>query len=199
MIKTKLGNWRGGTWLKGANRGFTLIELMIVMGIVAIGIALAVPSFENTMQRRETTSKAESLAAFLAYAQSVALKKNREISVQLSYTAANNWCIGVAESSAGCDCTGADNTNLCTVDGVTRILNSADQVRSGMTAHAADTLFVFDPVRGTMISGDLVNPHHFTLQSENTKYELRVDVGVTGRIKVCNFDGTKAVPGFKTC
>jgi type IV fimbrial biogenesis protein FimT len=185
---------------KAANRGFTLIELVIVVLIAAIGVALAVPSYEDTMQRRETTSKAESLAAFLAYAQSAAMKKNTEISVQLSYTDTDNWCIGVDESSAGCDCTGTDIANLCTVDGVTRILNSADQVRSSMTDYNTDdTLFVFDPIRGTMVTEDLLKDHYFTLQSDNTKYAVRVDVGVTGRIKVCNFDSSKAVPGFKPC
>jgi type IV fimbrial biogenesis protein FimT len=199
MIKTKVGNWKGGMWPKAVNRGFTVIELMIVVVIVAIGVALALPSYEDTMQRRETTSKAESLAAFLAYAQSAAMKKNTEISVQLSYTDTDNWCIGVDESSAGCDC--KDNPNLCTVDGVTRILNSADQGRASMTDeyNVDDTLFVFDPIRGTMVTGDFGNLHFFTLQSENTRYELRVDVSVTGRIKVCNFDSSKAVPGFKPC
>ena len=187
------------TKLRDRNRGFTLLELMIVLLISAIGIALAVPSYESLMQRRETTAKAESLAAFLAYAQSVAVKRNRGISVQLSYTDANNWCLGVDESLTGCNCTGLDAADLCTVEGVTKTIDSSTQTRSNMSAYAADTVFAFDPIRGTMIADDLAVDHDFTIQSDNGDFELQVVISATGRIRVCNSDNSKAVGGVKPC
>jgi len=199
MNISRYGNRGFGMRAKNTNRGFTLLELMIVLVIVAIGITLAIPSYEEVLQKRETTSKAESLAAFLAYAQSAAVKRNMEISVQLNYIAPDNWCIGVDESSTGCNCTGTDAADLCTIEGVTRTMSSATQTRSSMAAYAADTVFAFDPIRGTMINSDLGIDHNFTLQSDNGNYELRVEVGATGRIKVCNSDSSKAVPGFKPC
>jgi len=199
MSKSRVGSRGLRMRLKAVNRGFTLLELMIVLAIVAIGIALAVPSYEDVLQRRETTSKAESLAAFLAYAQSAAMKRNTEISIQLSRTSDNDWCLGADESLTGCDCTGDDAADLCTIDGVVRTISSATQTRSSMTDAAADVVFAFDPIRGTMITADLGNDHDFTLQSDNGKYELEVQVGVTGRIRVCNSDSSKAVPGFKPC
>ena len=180
-----------------ANKGFTLLELMIVMVIVAIGVALAVPAYQDIIQRRETTSKAEQLSAFLAYAQSEAVKTNEMISVQLSYTDKDNWCIGVSEGDSGCDCTVSD---ACLLDGVERVLSSATQTTSSMTGYnGADLTFVFDPIRGTMISEDLnvVDGHFFTLESDNKNWELRVDVGVTGRIRICY--PNKIVPGYKQC
>ena len=179
-----------------ANKGFTLLELMIVMVIVAIGVALAVPAYQDVIQRRETTSKAEQLSAFLAYAQSEAVKTNEMISVQLSYTNKDDWCIGVSEGDSGCDC---NVSNACLVNGVEKVLSSATQTTSSMTDYNGDDLtFVFDPIRGTMISADLAeDSHHFALKSDNENWELQVDVGVTGRIRICY--PNNIVPGYKPC
>lgn len=182
-----------------ANLGFTLLELMIVLVIVAIGIALAVPTFQDVTQRRQTTAQAEELAAFLSYVQGEAVKQNRPISVELKYTNPGNWCVGAAETLTGCDCTG--NGTACTIEGVTRVVNSATYEKSSMLAPPTiyDKTFAFDPIRGTMINIDLNPPHFFTLQSDNGKHSLRVDVAATGRVKVCNPTASKAVPGFKPC
>lgn len=187
--------------IHSANRGFTLLELMIVMVIVAIGVALAVPSYRDVIERRETTSQAEQLSAFIAYAQSEAVKSNEMISVQLMHTNANDWCIGASEGDSGCDCTEtlSTATGFCSLNGVAKIMSSATQTTSSMLSHTTDTTLVFDPVRGTMISSDLGTTHGFTLQSDNTHWALQVDIGVTGRIRICNPDSDKAVPGFKSC
>ena len=170
---------------------------MIVMVIVAIGVALAVPTFQNVTQRRQTTAQAEELAAFIAYAQSEAVKQNTVVSVELKYTSANNWCVGAAETLTGCDCTGSGTA--CTIDGVLKTMGSATQEKSSMLTPGTDKVFAFDPIRGTMIAADLVPTHTFTLQSDNAKYALRVDVAPTGEVKVCNPFSAKAVPGFKAC
>jgi prepilin-type N-terminal cleavage/methylation domain-containing protein len=185
--------------IKKINHGFTLLELMIVMVIVAIGVALATPTFQDITQRRQTTAQAEELAAFLSYAQSEAVKKNTPISVELKYTSSSDWCVGAAETLTGCACKGTGTA--CTIEGVNFTMGSATQKHSSLVAPAllADKIFAFDPIRGTMITGDLANAHFFTMQSDNAKYRLRVDVGATGRIKICNPVSTKAVPGYKPC
>ena len=187
--------------LKTTNRGFTLLELMIVMVIIAIGVALAVPAYQDVIERRETTSQAEQLSAFMSYAQSEAVKKNEMISVQLSYTDANNWCIGANEGNTGCDCTETDSgaASFCSINDVAKIMSSATQTKSSMLSHETDTTFTFDPIRGTMASADIGNDHGFVLQSDNTHWQLRVDIGATGRIRICNADSDKAVPGFQAC
>jgi len=184
-----------------SGNGFTLLELMIVLVIVAIGVALAVPTYQDVTQRRQTTAQAQDLAAFLTYAQSQAVKKNTPISVELKFTSSTNWCIGAAESLTGCDCTGVDTANLCTIDGTTWTVSSATQAHSSLVAPApsSDLIFAFDPVRGTMIGGDLTPTHTFDVQSDSGEYKLRVDVAATGRVKVCNPDSSKAVHGFQAC
>lgn len=181
--------------------GFTMLELMIVLVVVAIGVALAMPTYQDVTQRRQTTAQAQGLAAFLSYAQTQAMKANRPISVELKFTTSANWCIGAAERLTGCDCTGDDTANLCTIDGATWTMGSDAQKHSSMLSPApsSDLVFAFDPTRGTMIDSDLSPPHVYDLQSDSGKYKLRVDVGATGRIKVCNPDPSKKVHGFPAC
>jgi len=188
------------TGRQGCVRGFTLIEMMVTLAVVAVGLALAIPSYENIHQRREATAEAEELASFLAYAQGDAIKSNRQVSVQLSYTSSTNWCIGAAQGNSGCDCTEADESqaDFCSLSGIHHVMDNSDFDRSGMNAHSADTLFVYDPIRGIKSVGDLAD-HSYTIQSSNGNWALQVSVSPTGRIRLCNPDSAKAVPGFELC
>jgi len=182
-------------------RGFTLVELVIVMAIAAISLALAVPAYQNTIEKRQTTAKAEELAAFLASAQGEAVKMNKLVSVALNYTDADNWCVGANEGDAPCDCTETVTTeaDYCSLNEVAAVLGSNTYARSNLSAKSADSTFVFDPIRGTLVSGDLAAPHGFEVSSDNGNWSLQVGVGATGRVKVCNPDPAKQVSGFKTC
>jgi len=183
------------------NRGFTILELMIVMVIVAIGVSLAVPTYQDVMQRRETTAQAEDLVAFVSFGQSEAIKYNQLVSVHLTYTDAKTWCIGANEGKAACDCTETDTTaaNYCSLNGVAKIMWSTDYARSGMSFPSPDRTLVFDSVRGTMIDADLGTNHRMTVESDNGNWSLRIDVEPTGRFRICNPDSDKAVPGYQAC
>ena len=56
-----------------ASRGFTLIELVIVVGIVAIGVTLALPSWRSVVEKRQLTSAIEQVASFLTFEHSCLL------------------------------------------------------------------------------------------------------------------------------
>ena len=169
-------------------RGFTVIELVIVVMVVALGMALAIPSFDNVLQKRQTTRQAEQVAAFIGLIQSEAIKRFTDISVELVYTSGTNWCLGAAEGSTGCNCTQTDATqaDFCDIDGVPYVLASGEFEHSFMGAHSTDKEFAFDPVRGILASSDLGNAHRFDFHSNNGKNVLRVDVAATGRVQICS-------------
>lgn len=183
------------------NRGFTLIELMMVLATVVIGVALAVPSYTDVLQRRETTAQAEDLVAFVSYAKNESVKINEMISVHLTYTDKDNWCIGANEGTAPCDCTetNAEAADFCSLNDVARIIRSSDQTKSSMTIATVDRTMVFDPIRGTMATADLGTNHGYRLESDNNNWALQLDVGATGRVLTCNPDDAQAVPGYKPC
>ena len=65
--------------VRQANSGFTMIELMIVVVIVAILIALAAPSFTPLIERWRVRDSAETLTSTLFYARSEAIKRGGRV------------------------------------------------------------------------------------------------------------------------
>lgn len=63
-------------------RGFTAIELMVVVAIVAILAALAGPSFRDLMDNWRVRSAAEQISSSFYYARSEAIKRGGRVSVR---------------------------------------------------------------------------------------------------------------------
>jgi len=205
-------------WMNTKNNGFTLIELMIVIVIVAIGVAIAVPSYENIIQKRRLTTAAMEVAAFLSLTQGAAVKLNEVVAVSVERNGAGtSWCLGATIRTAAddhCDCMstvvadgdycdfnvdGAGAPILINEEGFSRLTMNSSRVGGAANSNFN---FNFDPVRGTKILDNGIidtDTHDISLISENSKYSLRVDISVTGRVQVCNPDSDKKVPGFNSC
>ena len=54
-------------------RGFTLIEVLMSVTLMGIGIALALPSYRDMVEKRQVTNAAEQLAAFVNSVQGAAM------------------------------------------------------------------------------------------------------------------------------
>lgn len=66
--------------------GFTMVELMVVLAVIAVLLAVAVPSFREQLARRTLEGAANELSADLQYARSQSVSRNAD--VLLSTTAA---------------------------------------------------------------------------------------------------------------
>lgn len=75
-------------------RGFTLIELMITIAIMAIGLALAYPSFSGVFRSNRVATRTNTLIASFNLARTEAIRSNRGA--------------GVCSSADGADCNGAN-------------------------------------------------------------------------------------------
>ena len=64
------------------NRGFTLIELMVVLAIAAIIATLAAPSFQRIITQQKISTAASDLLVSAMQARSEAIKNNRAVLVQ---------------------------------------------------------------------------------------------------------------------
>ncbi|MBA4254509.1 MAG: general secretion pathway protein GspH [Polaromonas sp.] len=64
---------------RAAQRGFTLIEAMVVMVIMAILAAIAVPSMRDLIAGYQTRSTADNMAAMIAYAKMEAIRRGGRV------------------------------------------------------------------------------------------------------------------------
>ncbi|NJL31770.1 MAG: type II secretion system protein [Phycisphaerales bacterium] len=61
------------------HHGFTLLELILVMGIVALAAALAAPTLGNFARGRGLTDQARQLLAVVQYCQDQAVSQGKRI------------------------------------------------------------------------------------------------------------------------
>ncbi len=185
--------------------GFTVIELMITIAVVAIITSLALPSYRTILEKRQVTSGAEQLSAFLSAVQIEAVKRNENLAVRYMRTDSDTWCVGIVPVATGstsntpCDCTKAvTDASACKIDGQLRVFSDANlnypKIMDKMTGDGA---FVFDPVRGLLV--EPADVPTFELLSREGKYALNVGVSATGRVKACSNGSSKKVPGYATC
>lgn len=67
---------------KTPNRGFTLVELVVTVLLIAILAALAAPSFRGFIADQQVRTAANDLLVALNYARSEAIKRNNSVTLQ---------------------------------------------------------------------------------------------------------------------
>lgn len=183
------------------NDGFSLVEILVVISIIAVGLAFSVPSWNEARSKRELVSASEDISAFLAAGRSLAIKHNVDVAVSLVYQDSTTWCLGLVDADSACDCTVEDvnRHNFCAVGGIPQIIRANDFSRIELVSHAEDALFVFDRIRGTLISTDMPSPHFFNLMSTNGKIGLQVGVSAIGTTFICNWIESANAPAYRSC
>jgi type IV fimbrial biogenesis protein FimT len=85
-----------GPHLKRGSAGFTLVELVAVMTIVAVLFALGVPSYQYVTNKNRISGEVNGLLGDMQYARSEAIKEGQTVTVCTSNnsTSANPTCSG---------------------------------------------------------------------------------------------------------
>lgn len=81
----------------GKNRGFTLMEMLVTLAVVAIVASLAVPSFQNMIATQRVRSAANDLVASLNFARSEAVKRNRVVTITPAGSWAGGWTVSYVD------------------------------------------------------------------------------------------------------
>jgi type IV fimbrial biogenesis protein FimT len=156
-------------------RGFTLIELMVVMTLVAVLSAIAVPSFRDLLLNQRLAASTSEFVAALSLARTEALKRSQ--TVTLTSKTSKGWGNGWEVKS--------------TVDGVATTLRVFDALPAGVTvdtglSNALNGKVSYD-ANGFSRNGDAYLIGCVALKAE-TGRRSAVVVSASGRPKVCNPD-----------
>jgi len=120
--------------MKQQNSGFSLIELMVTIGIFAILVAMAAPSFNNIMADNKLTSARDNLISALQFAKTEAISRNTEVAICPSTN--GTGCSGSEDWSEGWiiyEDTGIGTTS--TVGTIIRVQAAVDNIEVIHTGH----------------------------------------------------------------
>ncbi len=101
-MKLNLTSWRHHKVVSGLDRGFTLIELMIVVAIIAIIAAIAYPSYINSVVKTKRAAAEGCLSEYANY-----MERYYTTNLRYDQTAA---ATPVANTLPALDCASAANT-----------------------------------------------------------------------------------------
>lgn len=163
-------------------KGFTLVELMVVIAVVAILAAAAMPVYRNLLDRYRIGKAAEDVISVISNARAGSVKLHRRVNV--AFTTSNDWCVGAnaapeptggarAGAATACDCASA---NTCLVDG--EMLAIPLGKHPGVSMTAASGNLEFDGIVGATTG---LATRTVTLLSPLGKYTASIAVTPLGQ------------------
>ncbi len=181
--------------------GFTLIELMVTLAVLAIVLAAAVPSFADFFDKNRLRGAVDDVVSVISNARAMSVKTDRDVNISFGGTTAA-WCMGAnaaveptsgnqAAGASACDCT--DGTK-CLVGGERF---AVDVGRHGSVAiNSVATAFGYDGKLGLI---DPLGNAAATFTSPAGKYDIRLNVNALGQASVCTPSGKPPIAGVAAC
>jgi len=170
------------------NNGFSIIELAVTLALLAVFVAVGVPSFSGLMRDNQLVADVNSLVASLQLARSESVKRGVQVSIRRVSTTNNQWEQGwivfTDENGNGVFDDNGDS-NLCE-EGEDCILLSYGSLSNGYTLSTVGGFFsewfAYQPT-GFVKGQGATNADTFTLCKQETgkAYYRQVVIEATGR------------------
>lgn len=196
---------------RGHESGFTLIELMVTLAVLAILATLAAPSFASLIDRSRLRGATDDLVSLLNTARANAIKLQRDVNVSISGT--SSWCAGAVSApgpsnegdrmpdAAVCDCAVAGS---CMLAGNPALVSSSSY--PGATLSSVATAItkggggvVFNAKLGGFDLSALPGDPLFIVTSPSGKFKTQVSASPLGQTRVCVPGGSPFIAGYSSC
>lgn len=169
--------------------GFSLIELVVVLTVLGLLLALAVPAFSDMLHLTRLRGAEDHLKSHLRYAMTESAKRHRSISLTFKASVDGaTWCYGLSETT-DCDCRVAGS---CVYDGIEQVVQHTDYNGISIAPSVSGGRFAVQHKRNTVTAGSVT----FTARSGK---KLRTVVNGYGRIRTCSPAGSDYVQGTPAC
>ncbi|GAA5194008.1 GspH/FimT family pseudopilin [Ferrimonas gelatinilytica] len=175
--------------------GLTLVELLIAVTILAIVLAVALPSFQSFAQSIRLRGAAFGFLETVHQARTEAIKRDLpEVSIKFLNTG-GNWCYRVTDTPNACvSCDFSDQVNRCDVagDGVIKGDDAGNYVGLAFQPTYVDGVLTLSNRRGTMEAGNVA----FSI---GTDKQVQVKTSGVGRVRICVPNGYDGIFGVEGC
>lgn len=161
------------------SKGLTLIELLVAVSVIAILLAIGVPSYNLLFESERLKGGATALYFMLNLSKTESIKHNADI--YLKITTGEQWCVGANAGDALCDCNSKGSCDAAV---------SHNEYKN-LTLLSNYSAPYYDRVRGSFNEPNGL----FKLQSQNVG-ETRLNVNFFGSVRICGVDG---VLGLTDC
>lgn len=119
------------------HRGFTLVEVMVVVAIMAILITLAAPSFTPLIERWRVQQTVKELESTLYFARSEAIKRGGNVIIHKNANNTNGCTLASTGNDWGCGwsvCADLNGNNSCQSNEVLQRFDGAPNVQVTRTS-----------------------------------------------------------------
>lgn len=181
--------------IRAAQRGFTMIELMVAITLLAFLLAVGVPGFTSWLQNTQIRTATEAIQNGIQLARAQAVQRNTPVRFQLMSTLDNTcavstttstWVVSQDAAASSCATAASDTTAPRIIqkrpagDGSRNAVVAASQgaiVFNGLgrvTPAATVTINISNPTGGTCVS------------ASGPMRCLRVTVSPAGQVRMCD-------------
>lgn len=190
-------------------QGFTLVELMITVVVIAVLLVIAVPSFAEMIDKSRLKGAANGVIDLINNARVESVKQSRSVNISFdgSTTA---WCVGANAAvdpanpgdeipdAAACLCDTAPTA--CTVSGTERVFDKASD--NGIVLSAMPASVMFDSRLGTTLdpATKVLTTTEVTMTSPRKNFDLKLTVTPMGQVSLCVPSTSKRpIVGYSAC
>jgi len=192
-------------------RGFTLLELLITIALVAVLATLSLPGMQNFFDRERLIGATEQIYSHLQQARIEAIARSIPIYAKVEVSTTGDLQYGISQRDGCVLSQGVDDDDACVLvrddskdDDVAKgnfvsgvgaedlMLMSFDISEfTGVSASDVDFQIKFEPMRGTASASNEIN------LSTALGRELRIEIGLLGQLKICS--PNDSVDGYNSC